>query len=110
MRPPSGFNSEVKDFYQFTWDDVRVDICDRAADHKHPGGGIRRGKNEGKQETGKEENSDEYDRQWITTGPLVPANNLLVRIPSDMKFFRQETTGKVIVMGRKTLEKPAASH
>lgn len=31
-------------------------------------------------------------------------NNLLVRIPSDMKFFRQMTTGKVIVMGRKTLE------
>ncbi|MBE5870066.1 MAG: dihydrofolate reductase [Lachnospiraceae bacterium] len=31
-------------------------------------------------------------------------NQLLVRIPNDMKFFRQETTGKVIVMGRKTLE------
>ena len=25
-------------------------------------------------------------------------------IPSDMKFFRQTTTGKVVVMGRKTLE------
>ena len=25
-------------------------------------------------------------------------------IPSDMKFFRETTTGKVIVMGRKTLE------
>ncbi len=25
-------------------------------------------------------------------------------IPSDMKFFRQETMGKVVVMGRKTLE------
>lgn len=31
-------------------------------------------------------------------------NKLLVSIPNDMKFFRQETTGKVIVMGRKTLE------
>ena len=31
-------------------------------------------------------------------------NKLLVSIPSDMKFFRQTTTGKVIVMGRKTLE------
>lgn len=31
-------------------------------------------------------------------------NQLLVQIPNDMKFFRQETTGKVIVMGRKTLE------
>lgn len=31
-------------------------------------------------------------------------NELLVRIPADMKFFRQETTGKVVVLGRKTLE------
>lgn len=30
--------------------------------------------------------------------------DLLVRIPNDMKFFRQLTTGNVIVMGRKTLE------
>ena len=31
-------------------------------------------------------------------------NKLLVSIPEDMKFFRTETTGKVVVMGRKTLE------
>lgn len=31
-------------------------------------------------------------------------NKLLVSIPSDMKFFRQVTSGKVVVMGRKTLE------
>mgnify|MGYP005802487617 FL=1 len=31
-------------------------------------------------------------------------NRLLVSIPSDMKFFRRTTTGKVVVMGRKTLE------
>ena len=31
-------------------------------------------------------------------------NRLLVSIPDDMKFFRQTTTGKVVVMGRKTLE------
>lgn len=31
-------------------------------------------------------------------------NRLLVSIPSDMKFFRQTTTGKAVVMGRKTLE------
>lgn len=31
-------------------------------------------------------------------------NKLLVHIPADMKFFRQMTTGKVVVMGRKTLE------
>lgn len=30
--------------------------------------------------------------------------NLLVRIPNDQKFFRQETTGKVIVLGRKTMD------
>ena len=29
--------------------------------------------------------------------------NLLVRIPLDQQFFREMTTGKVIVMGRKTL-------
>ena len=29
---------------------------------------------------------------------------LLVSIPADMKFFRETTTGKVVVMGRKTLE------
>ena len=31
-------------------------------------------------------------------------NQLLVKIPADMKFFRETTTGKVVVMGRKTLE------
>lgn len=31
-------------------------------------------------------------------------NKLLVRIPNDMKFFRSQTMGKVIVMGRNTLE------
>lgn len=31
-------------------------------------------------------------------------NSLLVRIPSDQKMFRELTEGKVIVVGRKTLE------
>lgn len=31
-------------------------------------------------------------------------NELLVRIPSDQKFFRTTTTGNVCIMGRKTLE------
>ena len=31
-------------------------------------------------------------------------NKLLISIPADMKMFREETTGKVVVMGRKTLE------
>ncbi|MCR5747138.1 MAG: dihydrofolate reductase [Lachnospiraceae bacterium] len=30
--------------------------------------------------------------------------NLLVQIPADQRFFREKTTGHVIVMGRKTLE------
>ena len=40
------------------------------------------------------------DRNW----GIVNGNKLLVSIPSDMKFFRQTTAGKVVVMGRKTLE------
>ena len=31
-------------------------------------------------------------------------NKLLTSIPEDMKFFRETTTNKVVVMGRKTLE------
>lgn len=31
-------------------------------------------------------------------------NQLLVHIPDDMRFFREMTTGKVVVMGRKTRE------
>ena len=31
-------------------------------------------------------------------------NDVLVKIPADQKFFREITTGKVVVMGRKTLE------
>ena len=37
-------------------------------------------------------------------GAIGKDNKLLVSIPSDMKFFRETTTGKVVVMGRKTLE------
>lgn len=40
------------------------------------------------------------DKNW----GIGYGNKLLVSIPSDMKFFRQTTTGKVVVMGRKTLE------
>ena len=31
-------------------------------------------------------------------------NQLLISIPADHKMFRQETTGKIVVLGRKTLE------
>ena len=40
------------------------------------------------------------DKNWA----IGKNNKLLVSIPDDMKFFRQTTTGKVVVMGRKTLE------
>lgn len=40
------------------------------------------------------------DQNWA----IGKDNKLLVSIPADMKFFRQTTTGKVVVMGRKTLE------
>lgn len=40
------------------------------------------------------------DKNWA----IGYKNQLLVSIPQDMKFFRTTTTGKVIVMGRKTLE------
>ena len=40
------------------------------------------------------------DNNWA----IGKNNQLLVRIPADQKFFRETTTGKVVVMGRKTLE------
>ena len=39
------------------------------------------------------------DKNWA----IGLKNKLLVSIPADMKFFRETTTGKVVVMGRKTL-------
>lgn len=40
------------------------------------------------------------DENWA----IGKNNQLLVRIPADQKFFREMTTGRVVVMGRKTLE------
>lgn len=40
------------------------------------------------------------DKNWA----IGYQNELLVRIPNDHKHFREETTGKVVVLGRKTLE------
>jgi dihydrofolate reductase len=40
------------------------------------------------------------DKNW----GIGKDNKLLVRIPADQKYFREMTTGKVVVMGRKTLE------
>lgn len=40
------------------------------------------------------------DENWA----IGNKNQLLVRIPNDHKMFRELTTGKVVVLGRKTLE------
>ena len=40
------------------------------------------------------------DREWN----IGNKGDLLFRLPLDMKFFRTQTSGKVVVMGRKTLE------
>ncbi|MBQ7955675.1 MAG: dihydrofolate reductase [Lachnospiraceae bacterium] len=40
------------------------------------------------------------DENWA----IGNKNKLLVSIPNDMKMFRELTTGKVVVLGRKTLE------
>lgn len=40
------------------------------------------------------------DENWA----IGNKGELLIRIPADHKNFRQETTGKVVVLGRKTLE------
>lgn len=40
------------------------------------------------------------DKNWA----IGYNNKLLVRIPADQRFFRDETTNKAVIMGRKTLE------
>lgn len=40
------------------------------------------------------------DNNWA----IGNRNRLLVSIPRDQKHFREETTGKVVVLGRRTLE------
>lgn len=40
------------------------------------------------------------DRNW----GIGYKNQLLVSIPADMRFFKETTTGKVVVMGKNTLE------
>lgn len=40
------------------------------------------------------------DKNWA----IGYKNDLLVKIPADQRFFRETTTGKVVIMGRKTLE------
>ncbi|MDO4616784.1 MAG: dihydrofolate reductase [Lachnospiraceae bacterium] len=40
------------------------------------------------------------DKNW----GIGNKGDLLIHIPSDMKYFREQTTGHVVIMGRKTLE------
>ena len=40
------------------------------------------------------------DENWA----IGNKGELLVRIPNDQKMFRNETTGKVVVLGRKTMD------
>ena len=40
------------------------------------------------------------DNEWN----IGNKGNLLFSLPDDMKFFRTTTSGKIVVMGRKTLE------
>ncbi len=40
------------------------------------------------------------DKNWA----IGKNNKMMWSIPADMKFFREKTTGHVVVMGRKTLE------
>lgn len=40
------------------------------------------------------------DKNWA----IGNGNKLLVSIPADMRFFKEQTTGNVIIFGRKTLE------
>ena len=40
------------------------------------------------------------DKNW----GIGNKGELLISIPADMKMFREETTGNVIVLGRKTME------
>ena len=40
------------------------------------------------------------DKNWA----IGFQNKLLVSIPADMRFFRDETAGKVVIMGKKTLQ------
>ncbi|HHT97555.1 MAG TPA: dihydrofolate reductase [Clostridiales bacterium] len=45
------------------------------------------------------------DKKWA----IGYKGDLLVKIPSDQKFFRLQTTNKAVIMGRKTLESMPAS-
>ena len=124
--PKVWLNPEVKDFYAFTVDDLHVEDYVTGPQIKNIPIAVleddfkcilaRNGEGseqlQADNESGKQKNKNVSDRR-IIMNLIVAAdknwgigkdNKLLVSIPSDMKFFRQETMGKVVVMGRKTLE------
>ena len=43
------------------------------------------------------------DKNWA----IGKNNKLMWSIPADMKYFRETTKGNIVIMGRKTLERPA---
>ena len=92
--PTFWLNPDVKDFYEFTRNDVRLDNYVTGPQIQDIPIAIYK-------EQVKEMNLiAAVDANWA----IGYKNKLLVSIPDDMKFFRQTTTGKVVVMGRKTLE------
>ena len=98
--PTFWLNPEVKDFYDFTPDDVRLDNYETHPQMKNYTGGCIKKRIESERQISYMKAILAADKNW----GIGYNNRLLVSIPSDMKFFRRTTTGKVVVMGRKTLE------
>ena len=90
--PKFWLNPEIKDFYQFTKDDVRLDDYVTGPQIKHIPIAVYEEKDMNLIVA--------VDKNWA----IGLSNKLLVSIPADMKFFRETTSGKVVAMGRKTLE------
>ena len=91
--PKVTINPEVKDFYEFTTDDFKIEDYQAGEQIKDIPIAIEEGET-------KMNLIVNADKNW----GIGKNNELLVHIPNDMKMFRQMTTGKVVVMGRKTLE------
>ena len=91
--PKVTLNPEVKDFYEFTTDDFKIEDYQAGEQIKDIPIAIEEGE-------GQMNLIVNADKNW----GIGKNNELLVHIPNDMKMFRQMTTGKVVVMGRKTLE------
>ena len=86
--PKFWLNPEVKNFYAFTPDDVK--LIDYETHEQIKNIPVETGMNL----------IVAVDKNWA----IGMGNKLLVSIPQDMKFFRETTKGKVVAMGRKTLE------